>query len=57
MIREQEMHTTFWFEDFRGKGHKIDIGTCSRVMLKIIFKKYVVKVVKWMIPAPDRFCW
>jgi len=33
------------------------IGTCSRMILKIIFKKNIVKIMKWMIPAPDRCCW
>ena len=26
-IREQEMHTKFWFENFRRKGHKIQTLT------------------------------
>jgi hypothetical protein len=36
-----EVHTGFWWEDLKERGHLEDLGADGRIILKLIFKEWV----------------
>jgi hypothetical protein len=35
-VRATNYHTTFWLENFKGRGHLGDLGVNGRIILKLI---------------------
>jgi len=48
------VHTLFWLEDLKGRGHSEDLGIDGMITLEWILGKLGWEVVDWMRLAQDR---